>query len=65
MAAKVAAFLSLKFAEYKYTERGNPIVATKVDKAIITEYPPMMKQLSDDIRQNYKHDFIRMGPVGC
>ncbi|OMF27634.1 hypothetical protein BK133_19500 [Paenibacillus sp. FSL H8-0548] len=49
LAAKVAAFLSLKYAEYKYTERGNPIVATKVDKAIVTEYPPMMQQLSEDI----------------
>lgn len=49
LAAKVAAFLSLKYAEYKYTERGNPLVATKVDKEIITEYPPMMQQLSDDI----------------
>jgi raffinose/stachyose/melibiose transport system substrate-binding protein len=49
VAAKVAAFLSLKYAEYKYTERGNPLVSTKVDKAIVTEYPPMMKQLSDDI----------------
>lgn len=49
LAAKVAAFLSLKYAEYKFTERGNPLVATKVDKAIITEFPPMMQQLSDDI----------------
>jgi raffinose/stachyose/melibiose transport system substrate-binding protein len=49
LAAKVAAFISLKYAEYKYTERGNPIVATKVDKAIVTEFPPMMQQLSDDI----------------
>ncbi|MNN11132.1 putative sugar-binding periplasmic protein precursor [compost metagenome] len=49
MAAKVAAFLSLKYAEYKYTERGNPLVATKVDKEIVNEYPPMMQKLSDDI----------------
>ncbi|OBR63262.1 sugar ABC transporter substrate-binding protein [Paenibacillus oryzae] len=49
LTAKVAAFISLKYAEYKYTERGNPLVATKVDKAIVTEYPPMMQQLSDDI----------------
>lgn len=49
VAAKVAAFISLKYAEYKYTERGNPLVSTKVDKAIVTEYPPMMQQLSDDI----------------
>jgi raffinose/stachyose/melibiose transport system substrate-binding protein len=51
LTAKVAAFISLKYAEYKYTERGNPIVATKVDKAIIKEYPPMMTQLSEDIEK--------------
>lgn len=49
LAAKVAAFISLKYAEYKYTERGNPLVATKVDKPIVKEYPAMMKKLSDDI----------------
>lgn len=49
LTAKVAAFLSLKYAEFKYTERGNPLVSTKVDKAIVNEYPPMMKQLSEDI----------------
>lgn len=49
LAAKVAAFLSLKYAEYKYTERGNPLVATKVDKEIIVEYPPMMQKLSEAI----------------
>lgn len=49
LAAKVAAFISLKYAEFKYTERGQPMVATKVDKAIVTEYPPMMTQLSEDI----------------
>ena len=36
VAAKVAAFISLKYAEYRYTERGNPLVSTKVDKAIVT-----------------------------
>jgi raffinose/stachyose/melibiose transport system substrate-binding protein len=51
LTAKVAAFISLKYAEYKYTERGNPIVATKVDKTIIKEYPPMMTQLSEDIEK--------------
>lgn len=49
LTAKVAAFMSLKYAEFKYTERGNPLVATKVDKPIVNEYPEMMKQLSDDI----------------
>ncbi|MNH37119.1 hypothetical protein D3C79_979800 [compost metagenome] len=39
----------MKYAEFKYTERGNPLVSTKVDKPIVNEYPPMMQQLSDDI----------------
>ncbi|WP_157261102.1 ABC transporter substrate-binding protein [Paenibacillus wynnii] len=51
LTAKVAAFLSLKYAEYKYTQRGNPIVATKVEIPVVKEYPPMMKQLSEDIEK--------------
>ncbi|WP_373232165.1 ABC transporter substrate-binding protein [Cohnella sp.] len=46
LAAKVAAFLSRKYAEFKYTQYGTPIVATKVDKAIEKQYPPMMEELS-------------------
>ncbi|MEW9700248.1 ABC transporter substrate-binding protein [Paenibacillus sp. SI8] len=49
LAAKVASFISLKYAEYKYTNRSNPIVATKVDKAVVKPFPPMMEQLSKDI----------------
>jgi raffinose/stachyose/melibiose transport system substrate-binding protein len=49
LAAKVAMFLSLKYAEYKYTERGTPMVATKVDKTIDKQYPPLMQQLANDI----------------
>ncbi|MDR6551194.1 extracellular solute-binding protein [Paenibacillus qinlingensis] len=49
LAAKVASFISLKYAEYKYTNRSNPIVATKVDKPIVKQFPPMMDQLSKDI----------------
>jgi len=49
LTTKVAAFLSLKYAEYKFTERGNPLVSTQVDKEIIVEFPPMMQQLSEDI----------------
>ncbi len=49
LAAKVAAFISLKYAEFKYTQRGTPVVATKVDKAIEKAYPPMMEALSKDI----------------
>ncbi|MBW5449284.1 extracellular solute-binding protein [Cohnella sp. CFH 77786] len=46
LAAQVAAFMSRKYAEFKYTERGTPIVATKVDKPIVKQYPPMMQELA-------------------
>ncbi|RKP47304.1 extracellular solute-binding protein [Cohnella endophytica] len=49
LTAKVAAFLSRKYAEYKYTQYGTPIVATKVDKPIEKAYPPMMEELSKAI----------------
>ncbi len=47
LAAQVAAFISEKYAEFKYTQRANPIVAVKVDKPIEKEYPPMMTKLSE------------------
>ncbi|QGQ99017.1 extracellular solute-binding protein [Paenibacillus psychroresistens] len=49
LAAKVASFISLKYAEYKYTQRANPIVATKVDIPVVKAFPAMMEQLSKDI----------------
>ncbi|CAK4853295.1 unnamed protein product [Aphanomyces euteiches] len=49
LAAKVASFMSLKYAEYKYTQRANPIVATKVDIPVVKAFPAMMEQLSKDI----------------
>lgn len=49
MAAKVAAYLSLKYAECKYTTRGTPIVATKVDAPMVVPFPPMMEKLAEDI----------------
>ncbi|ANE46412.1 hypothetical protein SY83_09115 [Paenibacillus swuensis] len=49
LAAKVAAFMSLKYAEFKYTQRGNPMVATKVDLPVVKKFPPMMEQLAKDI----------------
>jgi len=49
LAAKVAAFMALKYAECKYTTRGNPLVATKVTAPIIVQYPPMMKKLAATI----------------
>ncbi len=47
LAAEVAAFMAEKYAEFKFTQRANPIVATKVDLPIQKEYPPMMKKLSE------------------
>lgn len=49
LAAKVAAFISLKYAEFKFTQRGTPMVATKVDAPIVNKFPPVMEQLSKDI----------------
>ncbi|QHT62342.1 extracellular solute-binding protein [Paenibacillus lycopersici] len=49
LAAKVAAFISEKYAEFKYTQRGTPMVATKVDAPIVNTFPPVMEQLSQDI----------------
>lgn len=54
LAAKVASFMALKYAECRYTQRANPFVATKVTKPIEKEYPPMMKKLSEQI-PNIKH----------
>ncbi len=49
MAVKTAAYISLKYAECKYTTRGTPIVATKVDAPMVTPFPPMMEKLADVI----------------
>ncbi|MFC4779313.1 ABC transporter substrate-binding protein [Paenibacillus sp. GCM10023252] len=49
LAAKVASFIALKYAEFKYTQKGSPIVATKVDKEVTKQFDPMMVTLSQDI----------------
>lgn len=49
IAAKVAAFMALKYAECKYTTRANPFVATVVDKPVQKQYPPMMEKLVKQI----------------
>ncbi|MFC4301840.1 ABC transporter substrate-binding protein [Cohnella boryungensis] len=49
LAAKVASFIALKYAEFKYTQKGSPIVSTKVDKPVEKPFDPMMEQLSKDI----------------
>ncbi|MFC0211507.1 ABC transporter substrate-binding protein [Paenibacillus chartarius] len=49
LAVKVAEFISLKYAEYKYTQKGSPIVSTKVTKPIEKQFDPLMQQLANDI----------------
>ncbi|HEY5585164.1 MAG TPA: extracellular solute-binding protein [Ruminiclostridium sp.] len=46
MAVKVAAYISFKYAECKYTTRGTPIVATKVNAPMVEAFPPMMEKLA-------------------
>lgn len=49
LAAEVAAFISEKVAECKYTQRSNPLIAIKIDKPIEVPYPKMMEKLSETI----------------
>ena len=49
VAAKVASFMALKYAEAKYTKRANPFVATVVDKTPEAPFPPMMDKLAKEI----------------
>ncbi|QJD82076.1 ABC transporter substrate-binding protein [Cohnella herbarum] len=49
LATKVASFMALKYAEFKYTQKGSPIVSTKVDKPIVKTFDPMMEQLAKDL----------------
>ncbi|TXK80382.1 ABC transporter substrate-binding protein [Paenibacillus sp. N3.4] len=51
-AIKVAAFMARKYAEYKYTMVGNPIVSVKVDKPVQVEVPAMLQRLSKEIIPN-------------
>ena len=46
MAVKVAAFMAEKYAECKFTQRGNPLVSIKIDKAVEKEFPVMMQELT-------------------
>jgi len=49
LAAEVAQFMALKYAEHKYTQKASPIVATKVDKPVEKPFDPLMEQLNKDI----------------
>jgi raffinose/stachyose/melibiose transport system substrate-binding protein len=52
VAVKVAAFMARKYAEYKYTMVGNPIVSIKIDKPVTVEVPAMLQRLAKDIIPN-------------
>ncbi|ASA19708.1 ABC transporter substrate-binding protein [Paenibacillus donghaensis] len=53
-AVEVASFIAQKYAEYKYTQLGSPIVATKVDKPMTGEVPAMMKRIATEVLPNVK-----------
>jgi raffinose/stachyose/melibiose transport system substrate-binding protein len=52
VAIKVAAFLARKYAEYKYTMVGTPIVSVKIDKPITAQVPAMLSRLATEIIPN-------------
>lgn len=51
LAAEVAAFISLKYAEAKYLYRSNPLLATEVPADMEPEnaFPPMMEKLANEL----------------
>ncbi|WP_235948809.1 ABC transporter substrate-binding protein [Paenibacillus glycinis] len=53
-AIEVAAFLARKYAEFKYTQLGNPIVSVKIDKPVVAKPPAMMQRLIDETLPNVK-----------
>lgn len=53
-AVKVASFIAQKYSEYKYTQLGSPIVATKVDKEMTGKVPAMMKRIAEEVLPNVK-----------
>lgn len=58
LAAKVASFISLKYAECNFTTRAKPFVATKVDLPVKKDYPPILQELSKDLSKlTYKSAF--------
>lgn len=52
VAIKVAAFMARKYAEYKYTQVGTPIVSIKVDKPITAQVPAMLTRLGQEVIPN-------------
>jgi raffinose/stachyose/melibiose transport system substrate-binding protein len=54
-AINVAAFIARKYAEYRYTQLGNPIVSVKVDKPVVATVPAMMQRLIKETLPNAKN----------
>ncbi|TFE23777.1 ABC transporter substrate-binding protein [Cohnella luojiensis] len=52
IAIKVAAFMARKYAEYKFTMVGNPIVSIKIDKPAQVQMPKMLERLSTEVIPN-------------
>jgi raffinose/stachyose/melibiose transport system substrate-binding protein len=52
---KVAAFLARKYAEYRYTQLGNPINSVKIDKPVVAKVPAMMQRLIKETLPNVKN----------
>ncbi|MFC5451305.1 ABC transporter substrate-binding protein [Paenibacillus aestuarii] len=52
VAIKVAAFMARKYAEYKYTQTGTPIVSIKIDKPITAQVPAMLSRLGKEVIPN-------------
>ncbi|QGQ97239.1 extracellular solute-binding protein [Paenibacillus psychroresistens] len=52
IAVKVAAFMARKYAEYKYTMVGTPIVSIKIDKPVTAQVPAMLTRLATEFIPN-------------
>jgi raffinose/stachyose/melibiose transport system substrate-binding protein len=52
VATQVAAFLARKYAEYKYTIVGTPIVSIKIDKPVTAQVPAMLSRLTTEVMPN-------------
>jgi raffinose/stachyose/melibiose transport system substrate-binding protein len=52
VAVKVAAFMARKYAEYKFTMVGTPIVSVKIDKPVTAQPPAMLTRLAKEVIAN-------------
>jgi raffinose/stachyose/melibiose transport system substrate-binding protein len=54
-AINVAAFVARKYAEYRYTQLGNPIISVKINKPVVAKVPAMMQRLINETLPNVKN----------